>query len=191
MKKGKVIIFSAPSGSGKSTIINTIKERNKFPFVFSVSATNRPPRGNEQYGVDYYFLSDEEFRKRLNNEEFLESCEVYPGRFYGTLKEEIISRIERGENVIVDVDVDGGLKIKDFFGSDAIGIFIMPPSVEELRRRLEKRGTDSQDKIEQRLNRAKYEMDQSSRYDKIVNNDVIENAVKDCENIILHHLSSH
>ena len=184
-KKGKIIVFSAPSGSGKSTIIKEIRKRNGFPFVFSVSATNRPPREGEQHGVDYYFLTDGEFKKHLDNGDFVETCEVYPGRYYGTLKSEVELRLAAGENVVLDVDVEGGLNVKKVFGNDVLSIFIMPPSIAELRRRLENRGTDSLDKIEERLARADYEISLAGNYDVTVENNELDTAVEQCEQKIL------
>ena len=187
-KKGKVIIFSAPSGCGKSTIINALRQRNQFPFSFSISATTREPRGEECHGVEYYFLTEQQFREHIERNDFVEYCEVYPGRFYGTLKSEIIDRNHRGENIVLDVDVEGGINIKKIFGAEACSIFIMPPSVDELKRRLEGRGTDSPEKIADRIKRAQYELSLSGKFDHIVVNDVVEKAVEDCENIVLEFL---
>ena len=138
-KEGKIIIVSAPSGCGKSTIINAIMERANVPLQFSVSATNREPRTGEQNGVNYHFLTTEEFQLHIANGDFVEYEEVYPGRFYGTLRSEVEQRCANGENVVLDIDVKGGVNVKRIFGSKALSIFIMPPSVEELRRRLESR----------------------------------------------------
>ena len=133
---GKLIIFSAPSGSGKSTIINYLLTRN-LNLAFSISATSRPPRGTEQHGVEYFFLTPEEFRQRIENNEFLEYEEVYKDRYYGTLKAQVERQLEAGQNVVFDVDVVGGCNIKKFYGDRALSVFIQPPSVEELRCRLE------------------------------------------------------
>lgn len=184
-QEGKIIIFSAPSGCGKSTIIGKIRQSKAFPFSFSVSATNRPPRDGEVHGKDYYFLSDDEFRRHLENDNFVEYCEVYPGKFYGTLKSEILERCANGENVVLDVDVEGGINIKKQFGNKALAVFVEPPSVEELKSRLEKRGTDSPEKIKERLARATYELSLKDKYDYIVHNDVLDQAVKDATEIIL------
>ena len=175
MKQGKLIIFSAPSGSGKSTIINALMERD-LHLVFSISATSRAPRGEEKHGVEYYFLSAEEFRTRIAAGEFLEYEEVYPDRFYGTLRSEVESRLERGERVVLDVDVNGGLRVKQMFGSQALAMFIQPPSIDELRRRLESRGTDAPEVIEDRLKRAAYELSLASQFDTVVVNDDLERA---------------
>lgn len=183
-KEGKIIIFSAPSGCGKSTIIKALREKGDFPFCFSVSATNRPPREGEVHGRDYYFLSDEEFQRHLSTGDFVEYCEVYPGKFYGTLKSEILERCAGGQNVVLDVDVEGGINIKRQFGQKALSIFIEPPSIEALRSRLENRGTDSPDKIEERLARASYELSLNDHYDCIIVNDVLEKAVEKASDVI-------
>ncbi|MDE5915093.1 MAG: guanylate kinase, partial [Duncaniella sp.] len=133
---GKIIILSAPSGSGKSTIINALLERGEIDMQFSISATNRQPRGDEKHGVNYYFLSDDEFRSSIENDAFVEFEEVYPGRFYGTLKSEISRITDAGHNVILDIDVKGGVNVKRMYGDKAISIFIQPPSIEALRSRL-------------------------------------------------------
>ncbi|MDR1371504.1 MAG: guanylate kinase [Dysgonamonadaceae bacterium] len=183
MKKGKLIILSAPSGSGKSTIINHILERG-VSVHFSISATSRPPRGNEQNGVEYFFLSPEEFRKRIKDGDFLEYEEVYVDRFYGTLRSEVEDRLHRGENVILDVDVAGGLNIKKIYGNEALLIFIKPPSIEELQRRLEQRGTDSAKVIADRIAKAEYELSLADSYDCIIVNDDLEKAKKNTESAI-------
>ena len=142
MAKGKLIIFSAPSGSGKSTIINYLMTQG-LNMHFSISATSRAPRGTEQNGVEYFFLTPEEFRTKIDNDEFLEYEEVYANRFYGTLKAQVEKQLEEGQNVVFDVDVKGGVNIKKFYGERALSVFIQPPSVDELRRRLEGRATDA------------------------------------------------
>lgn len=174
--KGKCLIFSAPSGSGKSTIVNYLLTHPELKMVFSVSATSRKPRGNEQNGVEYYFLSTEEFRQRIANDEFLEYEEVYEGCFYGTLKKQVYDKLEAGYNVVFDVDVEGGCNIKEFFGEEAMSIFIQPPSVEELRRRLISRQTDSAEMIETRIAKAEYELTFADRFDVVIVNDVLEDA---------------
>jgi len=181
--KGKLVILSAPSGSGKSTIIQDILGK-KLPLEFSISATSRPPRGNEKNGVEYYFLSPEEFKKKINENCFIEYEEVYPDRFYGTLKSEIEKKLDEGRNIILDVDVAGGLNIKKLYGNNALLIFIQPPSVEELQRRLEIRGTDSQEVIADRISKASYELSLAPEYDAIVINDRLENAENETINII-------
>jgi len=173
--KGKLVVLSAPSGSGKSTIINRILDKN-LPLEFSVSATSRPPRGNEKNGVEYYFLSADQFKEKIKNNCFIEYEEVYPDRFYGTLKSEVEKKIVEGRNILLDVDVAGGLSLKNIFGEEALLIFIQPPSIEELKRRLEKRGTDSPDIIADRILKAAYELSLASEYDAIVVNDRLEKA---------------
>ena len=141
--QGKLIIFSAPSGSGKSTIINKLMSEYGLRGRFSISATSRQPRGSEQDGVEYYFLTEEDFRRRISEGDFLEYEEVYPGCFYGTLRSEVDRTLDRGENVILDIDVQGGLNVKKIYGDRALTLFIQPPSIERLRERLERRGTDA------------------------------------------------
>lgn len=174
--KGKLIILSAPSGSGKSTIINEVLKEG-FPLKFSISATSRPPRGIEKNGVEYYFHTPDEFREKISRGEFLEYEEVYPNRFYGTLKSEVEKELEKGNNIILDVDVAGGINIKKRYGDQALLIFIMPPSIEELKTRLEKRGTDSPEVITDRISKASYEMSLASQYDKTIINDNLHNAI--------------
>lgn len=176
---GKALIFSAPSGSGKSTIVQYLmKEHPEFKLAFSISATSRPPRGTEQHGVEYFFLSPEEFRQRIGNNEFLEYEEVYHDRFYGTLKEQVEKQMEAGQNVVFDVDVKGGCNIKKFFGEKALSVFIQPPSVDVLRERLIARATDSEEQIKERLAKAEYEMTFAPQFDKILVNDDLETAKK-------------
>lgn len=185
---GKLIILSAPSGSGKSTIINHILQKG-LPLQFSVSATSRPPRGNERDGTEYYFLSPEAFRERIQKGDFIEYEEVYPDHFYGTLKSEVDDNLQKGRNVILDVDVAGGLNIKKLYGNRAMLVFIQPPSVEELKRRLEKRGTDSPEVIADRISKANYELRLASRYDKVIVNDDLEKAKQDTVNTIIKFIS--
>jgi len=176
-KKGNLLIFSAPSGSGKTTIVQWLmQEHPELRLYFSISATSRPPRGTEQNGVEYFFLTPEEFRQRIDNDEFLEYEEVYEDRFYGTLKAQVERQLEAGQNVVFDVDVKGGVNIKRFYGERAMSIFIQPPSVEELRRRLEGRGTDTPEAIENRLAKAEYEMTFAPQFDHIVVNDDLATA---------------
>lgn len=173
----KCLIVSAPSGSGKSTIVQWLmNEHPEYKLAFSISATSRKPRGTEQHGVEYYFLSVEEFKQRIANGDFLEYEEVYEGGFYGTLKASIEEMLEKGYNVVFDVDVKGGVNIKKYYGDKAMSLFIQPPSVEELRRRLIGRGTDSMEKIEERLAKAEYEMSFAPQFDHIVVNDDLETA---------------
>lgn len=180
---GKLLIFSAPSGSGKSTIIKYLFDAG-LPLSFSVSATSRPPRGKEKNGVEYFFLSPEEFRRKIENGDFLEYMEVYPGRFYGTLKSQVEEQLSCGKNVVLDVDVCGGCNIKKIYGSQALSLFIQPPSIQELRRRLEKRATDSPEVIEDRIRRAEYELGFASKYDCIITNDELETAEKEAYTIV-------
>lgn len=172
---GKLVIFSAPSGSGKSTIINYLLQQG-LNLCFSISATSRAPRGTERDGVEYYFLSPDEFRRRIAAGDFLEYEEVYQDKFYGTLKSEVERILSRGDNVIFDVDVVGGCNIKAAYGDRALSIFIQPPSVEELRRRLVSRGTDAPDVIESRVAKAEYELSFASRFDRVIVNDDLERA---------------
>ena len=171
----KIIIISAPSGSGKSTLIHRLME-HPLNLHFSISATSRPPRGTEQHGVEYYFLSSEEFAERIARGEFLEYEEVYPGRYYGTLRSQVEGQLAAGQNVILDVDVLGGCHIKEQYADRALSIFIQPPSIEELRHRLEQRGTDSPEVIESRLNKAAFELGYAPRFDCTIVNDDLERA---------------
>ena len=182
---GKLIIFSAPSGSGKSTIINyLLEEHPELKLAFSISATSRPPRGKEQHGVEYFFLSPEEFRQRIDKGEFLEYEEVYPGRFYGTLKAQVEKQSEEGQNVLFDVDVKGGVNIKQYYGNRALSLFIQPPSIDELRSRLEKRGTETPEVINDRIARAEFELSFAPQFDKVVVNDDLEVAKAETLQII-------
>lgn len=190
-KNGKCIIFSAPSGSGKSTIVQWLMaEHPELKLAFSISATSRPPRGTEQHGVEYFFLSPEEFRSRIAAGEFLEYEEVYQDRFYGTLKEQVDNQLKAGQNVVFDVDVKGGCNIKEHYGNGALSVFIQPPSVEELRRRLIGRATDSMEQIEQRVAKAEYEMSFAPQFDRIVINDNLEEAKQQTLDILREFLSA-
>ncbi|MFI3283244.1 MAG: guanylate kinase [Rikenellaceae bacterium] len=184
----KLIIFSAPSGSGKSTIINELL--TKFSQLeFSISATSRSPRGEEIDGREYYFLSSEEFSQRAENEEFVEWEEVYAGTCYGTLKCEMERIWAKGNTIIFDVDVMGGIRLKNIFGEDACSIFIMPPSVDELRRRLDGRATDAPEVIEKRVAKAEAEISKSPLFDHIIVNDILETAVAETQEVIANFLS--
>ena len=177
--EGKLIIFAAPSGSGKSTIINSIMADGgdeELNLHFSISATSRAPRGEEKNGVEYFFLTPDEFRQKIANDEFIEYEEVYTDKFYGTLKSQVDKQLAAGENVVFDVDVNGAMNIKKIYGNRALSIFIQPPSIEELRCRLEKRATDAPEVIEQRIERAKYELSQAEHFDEVVINDNLEIA---------------
>lgn len=180
---GKLIIFSAPSGSGKSTIINHLL-RQDLNLHFSISATSRAPRGTEQDGVEYYFLSPEEFRRRIAADEFLEYEEVYEDKYYGTLKSEVERILEEGKNVIFDVDVVGGCNIKKYYGDRALSVFIQPPGIAELRKRLEGRGTDAPEVIERRIEKAEYELGFACRFDVIIVNDDLEKAQAEALKVI-------
>ena len=183
--RGKLIIVSAPSGTGKSTIISWLmKEHRELNLAFSISCTSRAPRGTEKNGVEYFFLTPEEFRQRIDNDEFLEYEEVYENRFYGTLKSQVERQLEAGQNVVFDVDVKGGVNIKNFYGDKALSIFIQPPSIRELRRRLENRGTDAPDVIDQRIARAEFELTFADKFDRVVINDILEYAEADALEII-------
>lgn len=180
---GKVLIFSAPSGSGKTTIVRHLLER--FPELeFSISATSRAPRGAERDGVDYYFMDDAEFRARVEQGEFVEWEEVYAGTCYGTLRAEIDRIWDREHVVVFDVDVVGTLNIKKLFGDQALSIFIMPPSVEVLRARLEGRGTDSPEAIERRLAKAEQEIAYASKFDRVIVNDDLETAYAEARRVV-------
>ena len=188
--RGKLIIFSAPSGTGKSTIISWLmKEHKELNLAFSISCTSRAPRGSEQNGVEYFFLTPEEFRDRIEDDEFLEYEEVYTDRFYGTLKSQVEKQLEAGQNVVFDVDVKGGVNIKKFYGDEALSIFIQPPSINELRRRLENRATDAPDVIDQRIARAEFELTFADKFDKVVINDILEYAEADALSAIQQFLS--
>jgi len=174
---GKIIIISAPSGCGKSTIINALMSSGEIDMQFSVSATNRPPRPGETHGVNYYFISDREFRERIAADAFVEYEEVYKGRFYGTLRSEIDRITEAGHNVILDIDVKGGCNVKKQFGDKALSVFIKPPSVQALRQRLENRATDSPEVINERISKADFELTFATLYDVVIVNDDLQCAV--------------
>ena len=182
---GKLLIFSAPSGSGKSTIVQWLmKEHPELRLAFSISATSRAPRGTEKHGVEYFFLTSQEFKERIERGEFLEYEEVYAGLYYGTLKEAVERQLAEGFNVVFDVDVKGGVNIKKYFGDRAKSLFIQPPSVEELRRRLIGRATDSMEKIEERLSKATFEMTFAKDFDHIVVNDDLDKAKEETLSLI-------
>ena len=182
-QQGKLIIFSAPSGSGKTTIVRQLLQI--FPqFEFSISATSRLPRGTEQNGIDYFFLSQEEFRQKVAEDAFVEWEEVYNGTCYGTLKSEMQRIWQKGNVIIFDVDVMGGINLKNIFGENACSIFIMPPSIEELQKRLEGRGTDNAETIAKRVAKADFEISKATEFDSIVVNDRLEDAVAVARQII-------
>lgn len=180
---GKLIIFSAPSGSGKSTIINHLLTKD-LNLVFSISATSRAPRGTEKDGIEYFFLSPDDFRQRIANDEFLEYEEVYTDRYYGTLKAQVEKQLEAGQNVVFDVDVVGGCNIKKFYGDRALSVFIQPPSVEELRNRLVGRATDALEVIESRVAKAEFELSFADKFDVTIINDDLEKAKEEAFRII-------
>jgi guanylate kinase len=180
---GKLIIFSAPSGAGKSTIVHHILDCG-FNMEFSVSATSRPPRENEKQGIDYYFLTTEEFRSKIRKNEFLEYEEVYPNSFYGTLRSEIERITAEGKNVVFDIDVLGGINIKKQYDEQALAVFIAPPSIEVLHQRLINRGTDTPEMIAKRIGKAEFELSFAPQFDKVVVNDNLEIAKKQAENLI-------
>ena len=180
-----MIIVSAPSGSGKSTIVNWLmKEHPELQLYFSISCTSRAPRGEEKDGVEYFFLTPDAFKEKIANNEFLEYEEVYENRFYGTLKAQVERQREAGQNVVFDVDVKGGVNIKKHYGDEALSLFIQPPSVEELRRRLEHRGTDTLEAIEQRLAKAGYEMTFAPQFDHVIVNDDLEKAKQETLRVV-------
>ena len=179
------MIVSAPSGSGKSTIVQWLmKEHPELKLYFSISCTSRPPRGTEQHGVEYFFLTPDEFKAKIQNDEFLEYEEVYENRFYGTLKQQVEHQREEGQNVVFDVDVKGGVNIKKYYGDEALSLFIQPPSIEELRRRLEGRATDTPEAIAERLAKAEYEMTFAPHFDHIIINDDLETAKQDTLQVV-------
>ena len=183
--KGKMLIVSAPSGSGKSTIVNWLmQEHPELKLYFSISCTSRAPRGTEQNGVEYFFLTPEEFKAKIQNDEFLEYEEVYQDRFYGTLKAQVEHQREQGQNVEFDVDVKGGVNIKKYYGDESMSLFIQPPSVEELRRRLVGRGTDTPEAIDERLAKAEYEMTFASQFDHIIVNDDLDAAKQETLSVV-------
>lgn len=185
MEKGKLIIVSAPSGSGKSTIVTWLmREHPELRLAFSISCTSRAPRGTERNGVEYFFITPEEFREKIAHEEFLEYEEVYENRFYGTLKSQVETQTNQGENVVFDVDVKGGCNIKRFYGDRALSLFIQPPSVDALRERLVGRGTDTPEAIEQRLAKASYELTFAPQFDHVIVNDNLEEAKQETLRVV-------
>ena len=189
MIEGKLIIISAPSGSGKSTIIGRIMQDESLRLEFSVSATTRPRRGKEVHGVDYYYLTPDEFKQMIENEELVEYQEVYEGRYYGTPKSEVERITGGGKNVILDLDVLGGVNVKKMYGRRALSIFIQPPSVDVLRERLIKRGTDSMADIEDRVNKAEFEISIGPQFDHTVINDDLDSAVAQVHDLIADFIS--
>jgi len=186
--RGKLIVFSAPSGSGKTTIVRALLERPSLNLDFSISATSRAPRGKEIYGKDYYFLSTEDFEQAIKKGEFLEWEEVYPGQYYGTLKSEVDRLRDQGKNVVFDIDVKGGMSVKKAFGPEVLAIFVQPPSVEVLAQRLKGRGTESEDKIQLRLDKAQKELAFAPSFDHVLVNDELALAIEQAEALILNHI---
>ncbi|HLP05906.1 MAG TPA: guanylate kinase [Paludibacter sp.] len=186
---GKLIIFSAPSGAGKSTLIHYLLGCG-FNMEFSISATSRLPRGGEKHGSEYYFLSTEEFKQCIDNQEFLEYEEVYSGCYYGTLRSEVERITGQGKNIVFDVDVVGGLNIKKEFGDRALSLFIAPPGIGTLYERLVKRGTDSPEMIKKRIEKAEYELSFAPQFDKVIVNDDLEKAKGEAEKAISDFLSA-
>jgi guanylate kinase len=184
----KLIVFSAPSGSGKTTIVRHLLEQSKLPLAFSISATTRAPRGNEKNGVDYYFLSKEEFEQKIREGSFLEYEEVYPGLFYGTLKSEIERLWASGKAVLFDIDVMGGLTIKKTYPEKTLTVFVKPPSVEALEQRLRNRNTDSEETLQVRLAKSASELEKASAFDEILINDQLEEALRLAEALVIHFL---
>ncbi len=190
MEKGKLIIFSAPSGSGKSTIVNFLMTQHpELNLAFSISCTSRPPRGKERNGVEYFFITPEEFRRKIDAGEFLEHEEVYKDRFYGTLRSQVDSQLSKGENVVFDVDVKGGVNIKKAYGDRALSVFVQPPSLSELRRRLESRATDTEEAINNRLAKASYELTFAPKFDHIIVNDNLNKAEEETYQLVSKFLS--
>lgn len=184
MRKGKIIVVAAPSGCGKSTIINALMDEGNLNLGFAVSATTRPPRDGERDGVNYYFMTEDAFRDAIAEGEFVEYEEVYPGRFYGTLKREIDRITESGCNIILDLDVNGALRVKELYGEEVMTLFIQPPSIDALRQRLEHRATETPESIDARLDRAAYEISQAPRFDVCVINDDLADAIADARRLM-------
>jgi guanylate kinase len=183
-KKGKLIVFSAPSGSGKTTIVRCLLKQSELQLDFSISATSREKRGEEVDGEDYYYMSASEFKNKIKNDEFLEWEEVYRDNFYGTLKTEVERIWALGKHVIFDIDVSGGLRIKRKFPKETLAIFVKPPSIDELKIRLKKRKTESDDKINMRVAKASAELATSPLFDKIVVNKYLDEALKEAYNLV-------
>ncbi|MGB5499807.1 MAG: guanylate kinase [Maribacter sp.] len=184
MKGGKLIIFSAPSGSGKTTIVRYLLEQPELNLAFSVSATSRSRRGKERQGEHYYFMNVSEFKKHIREDDFLEWEEVYRDNFYGTLKSEVERLWAEGKNVIFDIDVVGGLRIKKKFPKETLAVFVKPPSVDELKIRLKKRSTESDDKINMRIAKASVELATAPQFDEIINNHDLETALKEARDLV-------
>ncbi|WP_299159938.1 guanylate kinase [uncultured Eudoraea sp.] len=184
MKGGKLIIFAAPSGSGKTTIVEHLLKQEELNLAFSVSATSRPRRGKEKHGVNYYFMSINEFKRHIKNDDFLEWEEVYRDNFYGTLKSEVERLWSEGKNVIFDIDVAGGLRIKKKYPNKTLAVFVKPPSVDELKIRLKKRSTESDDKINMRIAKASVELATAPQFDKVIKNYDLDTALDEAHELV-------
>ena len=180
----RIIIFSAPSGSGKSSIIKELLKEEDLNLAFSISTTSRIPRGKEQNGVEYYFISVDEFKEKIDKQAFIEWQEVYVGNFYGTYQSEIDRLSSLGKNIVFDLDVFGGINLKKIFGKQALSIFIQPPSLEQLKKRLEQRNTETIEKIQIRIDKAKYELEQSIYFDRLIINEDLSESVKEASQMI-------
>jgi len=189
IKKGKLIVFSAPSGSGKTTIVHHLLSQKELNLAFSISATSRDKRGKEVDGKDYYFISAKKFKKLIRKEKFIEHEEVYTNNFYGTLKKEVKRLRKEGKNVIFDIDVIGGLNIKKQFSKKTLAIFVKPPSLKEMERRLRNRKTDSEEKIIERIAKAEREMSYSKDFDVVLINDDLEKAKQEAYNLVKNFIS--
>jgi guanylate kinase len=190
LKRGKLIVFSAPSGSGKTTLVHHLIAQRDLNLDFSISATSREKRGNEKDGKDYYFISLDDFKKQINEDDFIEWEEVYQGNLYGTLKSEIERIWSKGKHVIFDIDVVGGLRIKEKFPEQTLAVFVQPPSIEEMEFRLRNRKTDTEEKIKERVQKAVRELKFSSRFDVILVNDNLEKAKKEAYNLVLNFINN-
>ncbi len=190
MKTGKLIVFSAPSGSGKTTIVRHLLSKPELKLDFSISATSRNPRAEEVDGKDYYFLTLEDFKKKIKNDEFLEWEEVYRDNFYGTLKSEVERIWASGKNVIFDIDVVGGLDIKHIYPDETLAVFVKPPSIEELKIRLKKRKTESEDKINMRVAKASIELATAPQFDFIIENNHLQTALNEAYNLVSNYVNA-
>lgn len=190
MSEGKLIVFSAPSGSGKTTIVRHLLKHQELKLDFSISATSREPRGNEVHGQDYYFLSLKDFKQKIKNDEFLEWEEVYRDNFYGTLKSEVERIWKKGKHVIFDIDVVGGLDIKNIYPERTLAVFVKPPSIEELKIRLKKRKTESDDKISMRVAKASIELATAPQFDLIIENNHLGTALKEAYNLVSNYVDA-
>jgi guanylate kinase len=188
--KGKLIVFSAPSGSGKTTLVQHLLKQEDLNLGFSISATSRAPRGDEKHGEQYYFMSFEEFKKHIKNDDFLEWEEVYRDNFYGTLKSEVDRLWSQGKHVIFDIDVVGGLRIKKKYPNETLAVFVKPPSVDELKRRLKERKTESEDKINMRIAKASIELATAPQFDYVIENNDLETALQEAYDLVTNFLNN-